>query len=367
MRQRLILAVFALVMVAFADRAHSSNPNSSQSNEQLVITSAVVSTDGSTLFVTGRNFGPNAEVTVGDQRVTDVSVNATGTTLTGTMPVVEPGTHLLHISRGPAVRKNATLVVTVGYGSDSREPGPAGPEGPQGPAGAPGVTGPQGPEGPAGPAGPEGQVGPAGPAGAQGAAGPQGPAGPQGAAGAQGAAGPQGTQGPAGPQGVPGDPGPMGNTGPQGPRGPAGLGFRSTNAFQAITVGMGESQPVASAAAYFPSAGVAMVFATGYCFGDPGQPALDVRVGLETVNNDISFANGAASVLHLTSPTVGSPTGRGFDSFSVSRMFPVSAGDNPTFYLNATLGGGAAGAQRFTCRTAVTVFFAENQLAASGS
>lgn len=77
--------------------------------------------------------------------------------------------------------------------------------------------------------------------------------------------------------------------------------------------------------------------------------------------------NARAAVLHLTSPVVGTSTGRGFDSFTVSRMFPVSTGANPTFFLNGTLGPGAAGAQKFTCRSAATVFFAENELAASGS
>jgi len=140
------------------------------------------------------------------------------------------------------------------------------------------------------------------------------------------------------------------------------------NAFQAITVGMGDDpMPVASVTTYFPSNGFAMVLATGYCFGEAGQPALDVRVGLETVDNAISFYNGGSAVLHLTSPNVGTATGRGFDSFSISRVFPVNAGDNPTFFLNGILGGGAPGAQRFTCKSALTVFFAQSQLAASGS
>jgi hypothetical protein len=373
MRYRLALSVVALVTVAFANDAYSKNQTSTAATEQLVITSATVSTDGSTLFVVGRNLGSNPEVMVGDQPVSDVSVNAAGTTLTGTMPVVEQGTYLLHVSRGQAPKANGVLVVTVShYGGRGQQgpPGPQGPAGPPGPAGTDGGPGPQGAqgiEGPAGPAGPAGPQGAPGATGPQGSQGPQGPAGPQGAPGSPGAQGPQGPAGPDGPQGPAGPTGPTGPTGPAGPRGPAGLGFRNVNANQAITVSSGQILPVASIPAYFPSAGFAMVVATGYCFGEPAQAALDVRVGLESVNSDITFFNGSAAVLHLTSPVVGTSTGRGFDSFSVSRVFPVSAGDNPTFFLNGTLGPGASGAQKFTCRSALTVFFAESELAASGS
>jgi hypothetical protein len=128
-----------------------------------------------------------------------------------------------------------------------------------------------------------------------------------------------------------------------------------------------DPQPVASVAAYFPSSGFALVMATGYCFGEAGQPALDIRLGVETASDTLTFANGGSAVLHLTSPSVGDPTGRGFDSFSVVRTFPVTAGSNATYYLNGVIGGGAAGQQRFTCKSALTVFFSESQLAASGS
>ncbi|MGH9346463.1 MAG: hypothetical protein ACRD26_04260 [Vicinamibacterales bacterium] len=140
------------------------------------------------------------------------------------------------------------------------------------------------------------------------------------------------------------------------------------DAFQAITSTMGDDpQPVASVTTFFPSNGFALVLATGYCFGELGQPDLDVRLGIEPVTNTISFVNGGSAVLHLSSPNVETPSGRGFDTFSVSRVFAVAAGSNPSFYLNGVLGGGAPGAQRFTCKSAMTVFFAETQLAASGS
>ena len=320
MRQGLLLGLFALVTLGFAERADASNSKSATATQQLVVISATVSADGSTLFATGRHFGRNPEVFVGGHRVTDVTVNATGTALTGTMPVVEPGTYLLQVSRGDSPRKNGALVVTVAYSS---ERGGQGPEGPQGP------PGPQGPEGPDG---------------------PQGPPGPPGEAGKDGAPGAPGTQGPAGPQG------------------PAGLGFRNVTAFQAVTTALlDDPLPVASIAAHFPRDGFAMVLATGYCFTEMAAPAVDVRLGIEDANNVLSFMNGGAAVLHLTSPVVGTPTGRGFDTFSISRMFPVTAGSNPTFYLNTILGAGPGGSHKYTCKSALTVFFAETQLAASGS
>ena len=171
-------------------------------------------------------------------------------------------------------------------------------------------------------------------------------------------------KGPIGPQG---DTGPMGPTGPQGPRGPAGLGFRTVSAFQRLTSTAGAAQPVASAPVFFPAAGFALVLANGYCFGEDGAGALDVHVGVETVNNNVSFTNGSAAVLHLTSTSVGTETGRGYDSFSVSRVFSVAAGQTRTFFLNATLADGAAGTHTFTCKSAVSVLFTETQLAASGS
>ena len=102
-----------------------------QATEQLLITSATVSSDGTTLFVTGRNFGQRPAVIVGDQSVSNVVVNANGTSLTGTMPVVEPGTYFLHVSRGTAAKMNATLAVTVGA-SFSGEQDPNGTPGPAG-------------------------------------------------------------------------------------------------------------------------------------------------------------------------------------------------------------------------------------------
>jgi hypothetical protein len=337
MRLRVVLIVIALVTTAPVKWAQASNRASEHATEQLVITSATVSNDGTTLFVTGRNFGRRPHVIVGDQRVSNVVVNPNGTSLTGAMPVVEAGTYFLHVSRGPAPKMNATLVVTV----DASFGGEQDPTGTQGPAGPPGPQGPAGAEGPAGPAG---------------------PVGPQGERGAEGPAGPQGAQGPQGPMG------PTGPVGPEGPRGASGLGFRMADAFQAITSGIGDDpQPVASVTAHFPASGFALVTATGYCFGEAGGPALDIRIGIETVNNTLTFANGGSAVLHLTSPNVGDPFGRGFDSFSVMRAFPVTAGSTPTYHLNGVLGGGGAGEQRFTCKSALTVFFTETQLPASGS
>jgi hypothetical protein len=372
MRHRIGFVVFAFLMVAFTHPAYSSNPKSEEATGQVVITHAAVSSDGSTLFVTGRNLGHHPQVFVGDQEVTNVSVNAQGTALTGTMPVVEPGTHLLRVSRGTAAKKNATLAVTVGYGGGNAEQGPAGPEGPQGPqgpAGEPGPAGPQGPEGPAGPAGPAGPegavgaTGPAGPIGPIGPTGATGPAGPTGAQGPQGPAGPQGpegAQGATGPQGPAGPTGPTGPTGPQGPQGPAGPAgaFRSATAFNSWTGLVGASSPssVGSITAIVPADGVARVMATGYCFGPNGAEA---RLALEANTTDFTYPLGGTAIMRLNSPN-----GFGFGTFAASRTFPVVAGSN-TFHVNGFLSSGATGNQTLTCSVGLTFIFAEQELPAA--
>ena len=53
-----------------------------------------------------------------------------------------------------------------------------------------------------------------------------------------------------------------------------------------------------------------------------GVSDVDVRLALETAENAFSWVSGSVGVLHLTSPNGGS----GFDTYSVSRVFPVTAG-----------------------------------------
>lgn len=302
MRLRMIGCVLGMVALAFVSELEADS-------HELVIASATVSSDGTTLFLTGRNFGSMPTITVGGQPVTGVMVAPDGKSLTGIMPVVAPGTYLVFARTGSSRHQEATMAVTVGA------------EGPQGP------PGPQGEPGPPGPQGPKGETGAQGPAGPQGSAGPQGPAGP------------------------------MGPTGPQGPPGP-GSGFRSIEAFNSWTgiVGVGDPTPLASITAVVPANGFARVVAQGYCFGPQGA---DTRLALEATSTDFTFPLGATAIMQLTSPS-----GFGFDTFSVSRTFPVVAGSN-TFHLNGFIFGGAMGTQTFTCSTGMTLIFAEQQLPAS--
>ena len=304
--------VLALVTVGFADHVYASD-GTSTTPEQLVITSATVSSDGSTLFVTGKHFGRRPEVKVGDQRVSDVSVNATGTALTGSMPVTESGTHLLEISRGYGAKKTGLFVVTVTYHGGRGEQGPPGPEGPMG---------------------------------------PQGPAGQPGPAGAQGPQGPQGAQGPMGPQGP---------QGPAGPAGPAGVGFKHVQAWQRTWSGspadFEASSTLFSVDANFPSAGFAYVLAVGNCFGPAGST---VRFSLGPTLNSFDFS-GVTTSAYLGIVRGGdNPQGQG--TFSIARQFRVDGAGPRAFHVNSYMVYPTEGEQSFQCNGTTTVLFTENAL-----
>lgn len=328
MRLRMIGCVLGLIALAFVSELqadHSRQP----SRYDTVITSATISTDGTTLFVSGRNFGRQPVVTVGDHRVSGVVVAPDGTSLTGNMPDVAPGTYLLFVKKGSAANQQASMALAVVPSA----PGSGGSEGPQGP------PGPQGPQGEPGPQGPQGEPGPQGP---------------------QGETGPQGPQGPTGPTG------PTGPQGPQGPQGPAGSGFRSVEAENSWTgvVGAGNPLPLASITAVVPANGFARVVATGYCFGPQGS---EVRLALELpppppanpgaeIIYPFTFPLGGTAIFRLTSPGE-----FGLGTFSASRTFPVVAGSN-TFFLNGFLARGAVGTQTFTCNSSVSFTFTETLL-----
>jgi hypothetical protein len=125
---------------------------------------SAVPEDG-TLYVAGVNLGRNPLVFLDGVQLGGVSVNSDGTELTALLPTLDPGTYLLHISRGRGMVENGTFNVTIGGGG---APGPAGPQGEAGPAGPQGETGPTGPQGESGPAGPVGPQGPQGPQGPSG-------------------------------------------------------------------------------------------------------------------------------------------------------------------------------------------------------
>ena len=205
------------------DQSHSVNDN-----QQPFITSAAVSADETTLFVSGGNFGRAPQLFLGNVRLGGVDVNRAGTELTAVMPALAPGSYRLVIARNHTLSNYVVFELTVGA------VGATGPKGDTGPAGAVGAAGEVGPTGPQGAPGPAGAAGAPGPTGAPGAVGAIGPAGP---AGATGAAGPPGATGPAGANGAPGLPGPPGPAGSTGPAGPGGLGAMSFMAGPATTPG----------------------------------------------------------------------------------------------------------------------------------
>lgn len=205
---RALLNVFLLlvVMAAFgATRARADERTP-------LITSATVSVDQTTLFITGAGFGARPPaVWLDGMALGGVSVNAMGTALTATMPALGPGSYLLTVVRQRREDdEGASFVLTVGA---------------VGAKGATGPTGPKGDTGPTGLAGPstQGLTGPTGAQGVKGDTGVAGAQGPQGAKGDTGATGASGPTGPLGPQGVPGSIGPQGPAGVPGPAGAANL------------------------------------------------------------------------------------------------------------------------------------------------
>lgn len=319
MRRRLFVCILGLLATAFATELQAdarrarvaTEDTTTSSSDQVVITSAIVSADGSTLYVTGRNFGSSPTVRLGQFLVGGVTANESGTVLTGLMPALEPGTYLLHVARHPTSSSSThqawLSLAVIGEA----------------------LQGPPGPQGDPGPPGPQGEPGLAGKDGQDGADGAQGPPGPAGADGKDGA---------------------------QGPPGPAGIGFRNVVAFTSWKAFVGDNPvSVASVTATFPTAGVALVSATGYCLTENTRNA-DMRVAIESQPGLISYMPGSTAVLHTMSPN-----GHGYDGFAVSQKFDVMAGEQ-TFHLNAELFAGSTFQYSLACSSGVTVFFSEKEL-----
>lgn len=313
MRHRMTGCVLALVALALVPSAaaHSS------SDSQLVITSATVSADGSTLFVTGRNLGRLPLVTVGEIPVGGVAVSSNGRRLTANMPVVEPGTYLLQVRRGSSALYKGSLSLAVVRAStgDNAE------------------RGPEGPAGPAGPQGPEGASGPEGATGSQG---------PQGATGAQGATGSMGPQGP---------------EGPEGPAGGSGLGFKQIRGGDTWENVPGNDRQATSLVGFdteLPSAGVAYVVATGSCMAPAGT---SLRFGLDRNAGNFPLSSEFA---HVEPSTTGPAT------FTVARTFTIDGAGPRSFHLNTYMSSGPSDApgevQTYSCGATLTLFFAPTEL-----
>jgi hypothetical protein len=134
----------------------------------LVVAAAEVSADGSTLFVSGVNFGADPVVSLAGRLLDNVIVNPTGTTMTAPMPQLAPGSYLLHVARGRGATQQSTFVVTVGAQGPKGDPGEKGDKGVPGDPGAPGAPGDPGAKGDPGDKGDKGDKGDRGDQGAQG-------------------------------------------------------------------------------------------------------------------------------------------------------------------------------------------------------
>jgi hypothetical protein len=158
---------------------------------------------GNTVVVSGTNLHGATQLIVGDAVVTGLSVDSSGTLVTGTVPLLPAGSHLLRLTLSQPASANTcatqqpapdwvcisdggwvppdhplasttsntlntlTFVLTVGSGVQ----GPAGSPGLMGATGATGAMGPAGLTGVPGAVGPAGPIGPPGPAGSAGATG----------------------------------------------------------------------------------------------------------------------------------------------------------------------------------------------------
>ncbi|HYM21576.1 MAG TPA: IPT/TIG domain-containing protein [Vicinamibacterales bacterium] len=348
-----------------------------------------------TLTVVGTGFDPQANVALSG---TPLAVqSATPTRLVVTLPQsLAPGTYRLVVGHGGNANgaDDAALDITIGAA------GPVGPLGPQGPAGVTGSLGPMGPIGPVGAAGatgaqgPQGAAGPTGPQGATGSTGQQGPKGLTGDTGSSVRASatpydgtPDGVDfavclsnsgrafeivdaagnvldksrfvvcdGAAGVDGKAGSEGPTGATGPAGPAGADASGFGFRQVFVGSTLVTSTPVAIGSITATVPSAGTALVLATGQCTMAPSTMATTVRVEVNSVSalavaNTVAAVNitmGTESVVTMSRP------------FSVSRTFTLTAPGRYQLFLNGQLTGGSGAT---SCYAGVTFLFTPTALA----
>src|SRR5262249_57824044 len=150
--------------------------------QQATITAAAVS--GNTVVLIGTNLQNPTQVTVGGQVLTGLSVDPSGTQLTGTTPItLTPGTYLVtfasQLAAPPSscatVQPAPTWLCVNGGWLPPDHPAAHPPSTSQALAFTVSVS--SGVAGPAGPAGSQGPIGPAGPTGATGVPGATGPQG----------------------------------------------------------------------------------------------------------------------------------------------------------------------------------------------
>jgi hypothetical protein len=134
------LAVLS-VLTLFAFGSSTTSGQALDSHAQLVVAAAEVSADGTTLFISGVNFGPSPAVSLGGTLLQGVTAYPSGTLISVPMPQLPPGSYLLHVARGRGTTQSSAFGVTVGA------MGPKGDSGEKGDPGAQGLQGVQGIQG----------------------------------------------------------------------------------------------------------------------------------------------------------------------------------------------------------------------------
>ena len=120
---------------------------SADTRRPLVVVSAEVSATGTTLFVTGANFGRTPEVKLGGMLLAGVVVNTAGTQLTANLPALPPGSYKLVVTRPYSwpydddISRLTVAIGAIGPKGETGSMGEKGAPGPQGDRGAPGVPG----------------------------------------------------------------------------------------------------------------------------------------------------------------------------------------------------------------------------------
>jgi hypothetical protein len=140
----------------------------------------------------------------------------------------------------------------------------------------------------------------------------------------------KGDMGSTGPGGTPGADGPVG---PPGPAGPAGFDEQTVTGITALTA---TTTDIASITITAPSAGFVVLTGSGALRAahTNGVPSF-LRVFLTATSNSQDFNN----LTFFELPTT-APTGTYTTAFSVTRVFPVVAGNN-TLYMTADFFSGA--------------------------
>jgi hypothetical protein len=169
-------------------------------------------------------------------------------------------------------------------------------------------------------------------------------------AGPEGPAGSPGPPGPVGPQGPQGEPGPQGESGPPGPSG----AFKQLNiAPFNITAAAASAGAIAFTA---PSAGTALVTATGLCaFNGAGAIALEVGPEITTANPSLG-----TSFQNQSWVSVGTGDGPpAYRSIALSRAFAVPSEGPFQIFLNEQRVNGVA---QVSCFVTLNAFFTSTTL-----